>query len=68
MQNLLYLQAELVHLEAEHQRLAEADQTHPDRLNHSKDWFSLSQSGEDRDLEQWGKMLKIREKLKEYSM
>jgi hypothetical protein len=41
MQSLLYLHAELVHLEAEYRKLAEDDQSHPDRLDHAKDWFSL---------------------------
>lgn len=67
MQNLLYLQAELVHLEAEYRHLAEEDQKVPHRLDYAKDWFSLSQSQEEGDLEQWGKMLDIRRKLKEYS-
>jgi hypothetical protein len=67
MQNLLYLQAELVHLEAEYRKLAEEDQEHPDRLDHARDWFSLSQSENKENSEQWHKMLEIREKLKEYS-
>jgi hypothetical protein len=67
MQNLLYLQAELVHLEAEYKQLAEVNRTHPDRVDYAKDWFSLSQSDEEGDSEQWEKLLEIREKLREYS-
>ena len=68
MQNLLYLQAELVHLEAEYRLLAEQSQLNPDRLDHAKDWFSLSQSDDMPEHQQWGKILDIRKKLKEYSM
>lgn len=68
MQNLLYLQAELAHLEVEYRNIAEANQRYPERLDFAKDWFSLSQSNDEADLEQWEKFLEIRGKLKEYSI
>jgi hypothetical protein len=68
-QNLLYLQSELCHLEADLKELAERDHTEPGRAMYSKYWWHLSQSEEDHDdREQWEKVLQIREKLKEYSM
>lgn len=66
-QNLLYLQAELVHLERQLSSLAKRDMLHPDRLYFTKDWWSLSQNEGDEDSEQWEKVLEIREKLDEYS-
>ncbi|KAF4626805.1 hypothetical protein G7Y89_g11347 [Cudoniella acicularis] len=66
IQNLLYLQAELVHLEAEHRQLAEQDQSKSETADHAKDWFALSQS-DVGDAGQWEKLLEIRAKLKEYN-
>jgi hypothetical protein len=67
MQRLLYMQAEIVHLEAEVHELANRDASHEQRQFHAKDWWSLSQGGEGEDLEQWHKFLEIGEKLNEYS-
>jgi hypothetical protein len=67
MQNLLYLQAELTHLETELKELAERDVAHIDRQFHAKDWWSLSQGDEEEDTEQWTKFLDIRDKLEKYS-
>ncbi len=69
LQNLLYLQAELVHLENELSRLVEVDRSseHPRRRYYSQDWWSLSNSSDDGDDKQWQKVLKIRTLLKEYS-
>lgn len=66
MQRLLYLQAEITHLEAEANQLAKRDETHSERQYHAKDWWSLSQ-GEGEDLEQWHKFLELSEKLEHYS-
>ncbi|CZR51277.1 uncharacterized protein PAC_01152 [Phialocephala subalpina] len=70
LQNLLYLQAELTHLEDELNCLAERDKDDPNRRFHSKDWWSLAVSSNEEDEssgEQWEKVLDIREKLKEYN-
>ncbi|CAG8973847.1 hypothetical protein HYALB_00005592 [Hymenoscyphus albidus] len=67
MENVLYLQAELVHLESEYRTLATDGQGHPDRLVSAKDWASLAYSEDNHDLAQWEKMLEIRQKLKEYN-
>jgi len=67
MQNLLYLQAELISLGAELAELARQDSQHPERPYHSKDWWSLANGLEEEDREQWEKVLEIREKLDIYS-
>jgi hypothetical protein len=67
-QNLLYLQAELTHLERELRNLAQRDSSVPEREFFAKDWWSLSQTENDNDAEQWEKVLEIRQKLEEYSL
>lgn len=67
MQRLLYLQAEITHLESEVKQLAERDALHDERTFHAKDWWSLSQGGEEEDLEQWHKFSELSEKLELYS-
>ena len=67
-QNILYLQAELVHLEQELQSCTMADQRSADAMIRdmmSKDWYTLAHidNGSQR---QWRLMLQIRAKLKEY--
>jgi hypothetical protein len=70
-QNLLYLQAELVHLERKLQRCVASDiaSGHADRIIYDRHWQSLTESGSrpDGDPEQWETALKIRKLLKEYS-
>ncbi len=68
MQNLLYLQADLTHDEAELVELANRDARNGDRQFHMKDWWSLSQGGEEDGREQWEKFLEMRDKLEKYSM
>lgn len=67
--NLLYLQAELVQLETELRRIAEADRQSQNsiRVYYEKDWRLLSESLQGGYDEQWRKVLEIRTKLKEYS-
>ncbi len=64
--NLLYLQAELVNLEARLQRYA-ADGANAKNGVYETDWFALSRSERDGDQRQWETFLDIRAKLKEYS-
>jgi hypothetical protein len=68
MQDLLYLQAQIIHLESELRDIAIHDKEQPGREYHSRDWWSLAESKEDEDSEQWNKVLEIREKLKEFSI
>lgn len=68
MQNLLYLQAEIIHLEAQLRTIVNQDINHGGRRYHSKDWWSLSHSQGEGDLKQWNKVLEIRTALKEYSI
>jgi hypothetical protein len=78
-QNLLYLQAELVYLEANLLRHVATDHEagmsaqngtmQANKLRYEVDWYSLAYSEEeDPNTLQWKTVLLIREKLKEYSM
>lgn len=69
IQNLLYLQAEITHLEAELVDLEDRDARCSDREYHTSDWWSLTlgEKEEEGDLEQWDKVLKLRDKLNQYS-
>ena len=69
LQNLLYLQAEITHLEAELDELARRDKMRGGREYHASDWWSLSlgENANEGDLEQWEKVLELREKLDKYS-
>jgi hypothetical protein len=68
IQNLLYMQAEITHLEAELREIASKNRQQWDRRNYAYDWWSLSQGESDEDTEQWVTVLEIREKLDKYSM
>lgn len=72
IQNLLYMQAELVQLEAELQCIAreDAQSDDPDRQNFRYSHLKLQKSLEEGDGDdiQWRKILEIREKLENYSM
>ena len=68
-QNLLYLQAELVHLEMRLRGLevaASQAQNGNSRL-YAKDWYWLKASAEDGQGELWEAVLETKAKLKEYS-
>jgi hypothetical protein len=66
--NLLYLQAELVQLEAELQHLAAEDASAVSRQDYAHDWWTLAHGdGAEGSTLQWQKALEVREKLKEYS-
>lgn len=73
-QNILYLQAELAHLESRLRNFAEEDEKSnvEKRKDYSKDWYSLQKSmltpGAEDNGRQWETFVKIRAKLKEYSM
>lgn len=66
LQDLLYLQAEITHVEEELQSLAVRDSTHPDRVYHTRDWWTLSQGVSETDTEQWEKVLELRSLLEKY--
>jgi hypothetical protein len=68
MQNMLYLQAEIMHLEAELRNQAEEDIQSGQRQDHAHDWWSLSQGEQIGDTRQWEVIIKIREKLEKYSI
>jgi hypothetical protein len=67
--NLLYLQAEIMTLEkqlCEREVMDNGDEKGM-KSQYALDWFWLSQSADDGDIEQLRLILKIRELLKEYS-
>ncbi|KAI3327644.1 hypothetical protein HD806DRAFT_329294 [Xylariaceae sp. AK1471] len=65
--NLLYLQAELTHLEQQLDTIALRDAANDERRFYSKDWWSLSHNEDEEDIEQWEKVLEIRTKLEQYN-
>lgn len=68
-QNLLYLQAELVHLEEKLRDLEAVDAAsgHTPRSVYAKDWYWLSNSASEVNSDQLQTVLNIRTRLKEYS-
>jgi len=70
-QNLLYLQAEVIHLEKQLRELEVADSQVQggNKPLYAKDWYWLKTSAEDGDVEgkQWQVLIETRAKLKEYS-
>lgn len=67
--NLLYMQAELVHLEEKLEALEEVDggSKEGNAGVYSRDWYWLENSGEEGNGQQLETVLELREKLKEYS-
>ena len=68
--DLLYLQAELAHLEAEFSSLADRDRnTEGEQELYDANWYLLSSSkNREQDGEQWEKAMQIRLKLREYCL
>lgn len=71
MQQLLYLQAELVQLEAELREQSEFDHQHQnDPFKHSfaRSWIALKDSADEEETgHQWKKICEIQGKLQKYS-
>lgn len=67
MKNLLYLQAEILHLEEDLSDLATRDTEFPGRRYHGRDWWSLANGQDGGDREQWAKVLHLRETLATYN-
>lgn len=70
VRDLLYLQAEICHLEHEYDLIAKRDECRDDeRQYYDREWWYLENSkSRGFDSEQWAMALKIREKLREYCM
>lgn len=68
-QNLLYLQAEITHLQRQLRALEVADNqnSHGRKSQYAVNWYWLSQSADDGDQEQWNMVRRIRKKLRTYS-
>lgn len=67
MQDILYLQAEIIHLKEELETLEYHDKEDPERSFFSRDWWSLAHAEDEESSEQWSKVLEIRNKLEQYS-
>ena len=74
-QNMLYLKAELKHLEDKLRKYAKDDEAsaHVDRSVYSRDWYTLKEScnelaDEGNNGRQWQTILEIRKVLREYSI
>lgn len=67
--NILYMQADLVHLEAELEDIAREDRCsgHREKQSFEASVFDLKYSSGTENDAQWQKVLEIRNKLKEYS-
>ena len=68
MRNLLYMQAEIIHLDADLNEVVRLDAMHADRQDYPYDWFSLAAGEDGEGSEQWRKVLELRERLDKYSM
>lgn len=67
LQNLLYLQAEILHLAEALNLRVQKDKACPARQDHTMDWWSLSHGEDDESRKQWELVLEIQEKLEVYS-
>ena len=67
MRNLLYMQAEITHLEAELQEIARRDAVDRECADYAFDWWSMSIGEGQNGDEQWEKVQEIRDKLEKYS-
>ncbi|KAI1409167.1 hypothetical protein F5Y13DRAFT_170938 [Hypoxylon sp. FL1857] len=66
-QNLLYLQAQIIHLEDSLGTLVDQDATHSKRKEYVEDWWKLAHGKGRAGRAQWQKVRRIRKKLKEYN-
>lgn len=68
-QNLLYRQAEIIHLQEDLDKLIQRDAVHPSRQLYSKDWWRLAHTCDnDEDEEQWKLWQHLSKRVDEYSM
>jgi hypothetical protein len=66
LQNLLYMQAELMHLEEKYEIISAKGGECPSRPFKSRDWWSLTQPDNEGKTEQWDTVLEIRQALGNY--
>jgi hypothetical protein len=66
-QNLLYLQAQIIHTEEDLDKLAARDQAHPERQDYARDWWSLAHGRSSEAKQQWRKVRRMRSLLSRYS-
>ncbi|KAH7420117.1 hypothetical protein BKA64DRAFT_738182 [Cadophora sp. MPI-SDFR-AT-0126] len=68
-ENILYMQAELMHLEKglRHFQAEDATCTEANRSKYSRDWYWLNSCAGEEGSKQWETILTIRQKLKDYN-
>ena len=66
IQNLLYMQAEIMCLEEELDLIVKTQEEAGERPFQSRDWWSMTQPDKEGRTEQWEKVLVIRTKLEKY--
>ncbi|KAH8777519.1 hypothetical protein F5883DRAFT_409481 [Diaporthe sp. PMI_573] len=67
-QNLLYRQAEIIHLQEDLGKLIQRDAVHPGRQLYSKDWWRLAHTcANDEDEEQWKLWQHLSKRVDEYN-
>src|SRR5258707_15862074 len=66
LQNLLYMQAELMHLEGKYEIISAKYAECLSRPFKSRDWWSLTQQDHEGKTEQWDTVLEIRAALEKY--
>jgi hypothetical protein len=66
-QNLLYLQAQIIHQEEELEHLVRRDAAHADRKRYASEWWALSHGEGHEGKEQWNKVKNLRATLDRYS-
>jgi len=67
MQDILYLQAEIIHLKDELRERELQDKEDPEREHLAKDWWSLAHAEDEEGKYRWSTLLEIRKKLQEYN-
>jgi hypothetical protein len=67
MKSLLYLQAEIAHMEEALDDQVERDSVDPALQYHGRDWWSLANDDNKSSQEHWHKVLQLREKLDLYN-
>lgn len=67
MQDMLYLQAEITHLEAELNQVEQDNPSHGNRKNHAYDWWSMANGQGEGGTTQWAIVQEMRDKLEKYS-
>ncbi|KAH8590888.1 hypothetical protein B0O99DRAFT_675689 [Bisporella sp. PMI_857] len=67
MRDILYMQAEILHLKEELREQEIAAEEKPEKDYSAKDWWSLAHAEDEEGRSRWSTVLKIRQKLEQYN-